>query len=357
MTNSAYTRGSLTVGAWFDTAATDVDGVAALDYVDVHGNVQSISDQLELQAASRSYAVLGITTHVTFQKSSTISPKPGRLCVLDAIPPFVPALVPECLAVHEVSTADFTRTVKGRDCVEWYWHSYSSDVLVDTAHAVQRPFTQSFVEMLAGVVASTDFMADIPPRWQSQLLAALLSTTSGCSRQRMRLRSLEAVLNLPTDDGRPANDPLTILSRAWWVVIEAVYTTPASALRIGVGMTYRKSSRSPPLLSCYQSDTGSVTLTLESLADRVTEDEWIAFCHGVKTKWEEFVPDVVYRTGDEVEVEVKGNAKDKTRTGELRRILESIGKRQSWKVDELRSTFSNSMVDDLLRPKKRFSFS
>ena len=116
------------------------DYIRSVEYVDVNGAVQTITDPNELHAALGCFGLLGIITHITYEvkKMKFAVMKPRKVKTMLAIPPPDPSLVPEALhaevSPEELQDAiiDFERRAGQDHYAEWSWFSYQSDVLVNT---------------------------------------------------------------------------------------------------------------------------------------------------------------------------------------------------------------------------------
>lgn len=157
----------------------------------MNGKLQVVSDQNELHAAAGCFGLLGIVTHVTFEvnKVTYAVMKPCKVPTMLAVPPLDPSEVPEGLQLDmsavqlEQAVADFERRAETAEYAEWAWFPYQSDVRVNTWNSVaekddsveNKPLATTFLHWLSGwlaaIITSTDFYADIPCRWQAQLLA------------------------------------------------------------------------------------------------------------------------------------------------------------------------------------------
>lgn len=141
------------------------DYVRSLEYVDVNGAVQTITDPCELQAALGCFGLLGIITHVTYEvkKMAFAVMQPRKVKTMLAIPPPDTSNVPEALRIEaspeelQEATTEFERRAEQDYYAEWSWFSYQSDVLVNTWSTVcdgegQKDYTtpvQTFLQWIA----------------------------------------------------------------------------------------------------------------------------------------------------------------------------------------------------------------
>ena len=116
------------------------DYIRSVEYVDVNGAAQTITDPSELHAALGCFGLLGIITHVTYEvkKMTFAVMRPRKVKTMLAIPPPDPSKVPEALHAEvgpeelQEAIADFERRAEQYHYAEWSWFSYQSDVLVNT---------------------------------------------------------------------------------------------------------------------------------------------------------------------------------------------------------------------------------
>ena len=116
------------------------DYIRSVEYVDVNGAVQIITDPSELRAALSCFGLLGIITHVTYEvkKMTFAVMAPRKIKTILAIPPPDPNQVPEALHAEispeelQEAITEFERRAGQDHYAEWSWFSYQSDVLVNT---------------------------------------------------------------------------------------------------------------------------------------------------------------------------------------------------------------------------------
>ncbi|CAD0088872.1 unnamed protein product [Aureobasidium mustum] len=141
------------------------DYVRSLEYVDVNGTPQTITDPFELHAALGCFGLMGIIAHVTYEvkKMTYAVMRPRKVKTMLAIPPPDTSQVPEALHVEtspeEIQGAitEFERRAEQDHYAEWSWFSYQSDVLVNTWSTVsdgeeQQDYTtptQTFLQWIA----------------------------------------------------------------------------------------------------------------------------------------------------------------------------------------------------------------
>ncbi|KAG9685482.1 hypothetical protein KCU95_g10292, partial [Aureobasidium melanogenum] len=277
------------------------DYVRSLEYVDVNGVVQIIKDSFELHAALGCFGLLGIITHVTYEvnKMTFAVMRPRKVKTMLAIPPPDTCQVPEALHVETSSEelqeaiAEFERRAEQDYYTEWSWFSYQSDVLVNTWSTVsddegQQDYTtptQTFLQWIAS--------------WQSQLLAtgnmAVLSplTTDPDDleiktklpnalhfrrgRHYARARNMALELPIPSSPKDKNRPDWTTVRKAWWSVIDLVYRSANSPMRLAMDM--RITGDSDIIMAPQRGNNhGTVAIEIGSIIDTVTEEEWQTFC-------------------------------------------------------------------------------
>ena len=116
------------------------DLVRKVEYVDVHGKLQTVEDAELLRAAGGSFGVMGVVTHLTMELSpmTYAQMSPVKLPVLRAIPP-PPDMksedIPAALRIKdytpEMRAADqaaFEERANNDYYAEWFWFPFSDRV-------------------------------------------------------------------------------------------------------------------------------------------------------------------------------------------------------------------------------------
>ncbi|THX82590.1 hypothetical protein D6D04_03435, partial [Aureobasidium pullulans] len=303
--------GSMCHGSGFAHKSIN-DYIRSVEYVDVNGVVQSITDAKELHVALGCFGLMGIITHITY----------------------------------EVKKMTF---------------------------AVMQP------RKITAVIVGTDFYPDIPARWQSQILAtgnmAVLSPLTTDpedltiktklpnalhfrrGRHYARSRNMEIELPIPplaTDNSKP--DWLTV-RKAWWGAVNLVYSSANSPMRLAMDM--RITGDSDIVMAPQRGNShGTVALEIGSVTDTVTEEEWQTFCQSFVDMLTALAPEgklrphwgkewVKMRFGGLPAREYIRTSAYKTEIPECLAMLQKIGKRQGWTLNDLNKRFSNKLLDDL----------
>ncbi|KAH0102228.1 hypothetical protein KCU96_g2623, partial [Aureobasidium melanogenum] len=372
--------GSMCHGSGFAHKSIN-DYIRSLEFVDVKGEVQTITDRGELHAALGCFGLLGIITHVTYEvkKMTFAVMQPRKVKTMLAIPPPDTSQVPEALHVEtspeelQEAITEFERRAEQDYYAEWSWFSYQSDVLVNTWSTVsdsegQQDYTtptQTFLQWIAS--------------WQSQLLAtgnmAVLSplTTDPDyleiktklpnalhfrrGRHYARARNMELELPIPplsTDKNKP---DWTTVRKAWWSVIDLVYRSANSPMRLAMDM--RITGDSDIIMAPQRGNNhGTVAIEVGSITDIVTEEEWQKFCQDLVEALIALAPEgrlrphwgkewVNMRFGGLPAREYIRTVAYKSEIPECLAVLEKIGKRQGWTLQDLHKKFSNKLLDDI----------
>ncbi|THY09344.1 hypothetical protein D6D03_00447, partial [Aureobasidium pullulans] len=360
--------GSMCHGSGFAHKSIN-DYIRSVEYVDVNGVVQSITDAKELHAALGCFGLMGIITHITYEvkKMTFAVMQPRKVKTMLAVPPPDPSRVPEALFVEtspgelQEAIVEFERRAAQDHYAEWSWFSYQSDVLI------------------TAVIVGTYFYPDIPARWQSQILAtgnmAVLSPLTTDpedltiktklpnalhfrrGRHYARSRNMEIELPIPplaTDNSKP--DWLTV-RKAWWGAVNLVYSSANSPMRLAMDM--RITGDSDIIMAPQRGNShGTVALEIGSVTDTVTEEEWQTFCQSFVDMLTALAPEgklrphwgkewVKMRFGGLPAREYIRTSAYKTEIPECLAMLQKIGKRQGWTLNDLHKRFSNKLLDDL----------
>ena len=123
------------------------DLVKRIEYVDAHGQLQSLSDKEPefLKSAAGCFGIIGVVTHITlaFDPMSYAIMRPVKVPVVEAIPPppdMPDNMVPKALRPERPLTAeqkrkvqvDFEDRANNDYYAEWYWFPYSDQCWINT---------------------------------------------------------------------------------------------------------------------------------------------------------------------------------------------------------------------------------
>ncbi|KAL5443391.1 hypothetical protein PMIN06_008706 [Paraphaeosphaeria minitans] len=391
------------------THKTLSDYVRCLEYVDCHGQLQIVDDEVQIKAAAGAFGLLGVVTHITFELDAMTYAvmKPLKEDVGLGVPPLDKNDIPEALrsdwfdapdADQQLTsaTAEFKNRAANEYYSEWFWFPYQRKIWTNTFNttseatgAIDYPddknvFLQWVQNWLGGVVTTDPFFNAIPGYWQAQLLATLamatLPPTLGENNtptyktflpnalhfrrgiQNMRVRDIELQIPLPPRKDDPSKPDFSIVQRAWWDVIKLVYkdadtgSDPSSAMRVALEM--RLMAGSDVLMAPQKgNDLGTLSIEVLTLPDAVADDEWLDFAQRVIDTWMSYGGNTRPHWAKEWDyfkfrgVEARRYLKEvayKDQILEFRGMLGEIGKQHGWTLDELQRRFSNELWDKMV---------
>jgi hypothetical protein len=332
--------------------------------------------------------------------------EPRKVDVGLAIPPLskddVPAALrgswygaPDSGAQLAAALGDFERRAAGDYYSEWFWFTYQQKAWVNTWNPTEdstnvtsypddaNVFLQWIEGWLGGVITSTALFKALPGYWQAQLLAtsgmAALPPTLGEDDtpsyktsmmnalhfrrgiQNMRVRDMEFQIPLQPRADDPTKPDFTIVQRAWWDVIKLVYAEDESGespmrltleLRIMGGSDVVMAPQRGNML-------GTASIEVLTAPDAVTDGEWFRFCQKVADLWMSYGDQINVRPHWAKEwqgVQMRGvDAKQYLKTiaykdqiAEFKTLLDKIGEKHGWTLDELKDRFSNELWDTII---------
>ena len=322
------TNGTICHGAGYRHKTIN-DQVRAIEYVDANGTPQTITDHnTELwSVAAGCFGLLGIVTHITYELEamSYAIMKPRKIAVGLAIPPLKREDIPVALQKnftekqYQDAIADFERRASKDYYAEWFWCPYQTSVWVNSWDTTKDPsgsrdYTSpletflDWVELwLGGVITSTKLFQAIPGRWQAQLIAsvtmALFPPTTFESQDieiktqlpnaqhfrrddhNMPVRDMEWEIPIPAKAG--TDDPnWDVVRKAWWQVIDLVYSEVDSPMRLTMELRILKNSN--VLMAPIRGNKfGTASIEVLTLLDAVSDDEWGPFVKKVTEGWME----------------------------------------------------------------------
>lgn len=168
---------------------------------------------------------------------------------------------------------------------------------------------------------------------------------------------MELELPIPPSPMDKSKPDWTTVRQAWWAVIDLVYCSANSPMRLAMDM--RITGDSDMIMAPQRGNShGTVAIEIGSVTDTVTEEEWQIFCQAFVDKLAALAPGDRLRPhwGKEwVKMRFGGlSAREYVRTvaykneiPECLTVLERIGKRQGWTTKDLHKRFSNNLLDEL----------
>ena len=404
------TNGSICHGAGHDLQTLN-DLVRAIEYVDYNGLHQKITDKSQLAAAAGCFGLLGIVTHITYElvpmRYAVMIPAKTHTCLAiphpdGPSPENIPKALRKPYSPEQWATAlaDFERRCDEDYYAEFFWFAYQSTVWVNTwPEPVSDPagsrdytspletFLQWIQTWLGGVITSTALYQAIPGRWQAQLLAsatmaALPPTTFDVEKdgpiktmlpnalhfrrddQNMRVRDMEFEIPIPAVHGTIDKPDWSVVRRAWWDVIELVYSEIDSPLRLCLELRIMRDSDILMAPQRGNGKLGTASIEILTLPDAVTDGEWSGFVQKVCDKWmgtakepkngnvrphwgKEWSVNGLRMRGHDPKEYLKNHAY-KDEIPKFREILGEIGNKQGWTVQDLQKRFSNKLWDEVI---------
>ncbi|KAK8038297.1 hypothetical protein PG994_015064 [Apiospora phragmitis] len=252
------------------------DLVRRIEYVDCHGELQTVDDKELIKAAAGCFGLLGVVTHITFELDamSYAVLQPRKVDIGLAIPPVEKEDIPEELRADWFGAADADAQLQAANAEferraddyysEWFWFPYQQKAWVNTWKTVEKEkvdkgvkiwpeypdpagvFMQWIQGWLGHILTSSTLFGKIPGAWQAQLLAtngmANLAPIRGEDDeeptivtplpnalhfqrgiQNMRVRDIEFQIPIPARADDASRPDFTVVRRAWWDAIKLVY--------------------------------------------------------------------------------------------------------------------------------------
>ncbi|KAH6666590.1 hypothetical protein B0J14DRAFT_603935 [Halenospora varia] len=387
------------------------DHIRAIEYIDANGVHQTISDPVKLAAAAGCFGLLGIVTHITFalDPMSYAIMKPVKPDICLAIPPLSRADIPIALRKaytdgdFEAARRDFVNRAENDYYSEWFWFTYSQQAWVNTWNTT--PIKTSDVKeypsdfdtwcqwvqgWLGGVITTSPLFNAFPGHWQSTLLSTMgmlnLPPTEfldfsqdsnkteviNCALpnalhfrrgiQNMRVRDMEFQIPIPgkVDEHGVEKADWSVVQRAWWDVINLVYSEPDSPMRLTLELRIMGGS---DLIMAPQRGNkfGTASIEILSVPDADSDGVWKSFLQKVADLWmgldykingkplnirphwakewegitlrglpaREYLKEVAYKDA----------------IVEFKAVLAEIGKEQGWGLGDIQRRFGNEMWD------------
>ncbi|PWW76071.1 hypothetical protein C7212DRAFT_194991, partial [Tuber magnatum] len=377
------------------------DLVRRIEYVDANGEHQSVTDPVQLKAAAGSFGLLGIITHITIELDAMTYAelRPLKQDIGLAIPPppnfKVPSAISKSYTPAELEAArqDFIRKAETSYYSEWFWFPYQPKAFVncwddtdDPSGLIDYPtypdlFLQWLEGWLGGVMNDDPLFRALPGRWQAVIFSSLAMLSlppngplnsrikthliNGLHFRRgiqnMRVRDMELQIPIPPLASDPTKPDWTVVQRAWWDAIDAVYADPEAPMRIALEM--RVMGDSDIIMAAQTNNTfGTVSIEVLTSMAAVAEGVWDPFVQEVATRWMNYTgPNGAYlntrphwaKEWDGMKVrgtpwkQYLRETSYKDEIPAFKDVLAQIGQAQGWTLQDLKERFSVPLLDDL----------
>ena len=295
------------------------DLVAEVEFVNAHGDLQTVSDPALLKAAAGCFGLLGIVTSLTLKLDkmsyATLLPKTPPLPL--AVPPPDGFPVPPAVDMRNISRADleharsrFVAQCEEDYYAEWFWFPYQPRAWVncwrnDGARTEAKPYpsraetqAEEMATYLIGLQINTAYRR-LPGRKQAELFGALamaglpsdVSIVTPVSDalhfrrgiQNLRVRDMELEIPIPPRADDHARPDWSICQKAWWDVIRNVYERADAPLRVTLEMRIIGGS---DITMAPQHGNTLGTCSIEILTSEITPDrQWTRFKQDIANLW------------------------------------------------------------------------
>lgn len=381
------------------------DLVREIEYVDVHGKLQTVSNPDHLRAASGCFGLMGVVTRITLELSpmTYALTNPLKMPVVQAVPP-PPDMsddeIPSALRINRTPAqkaqyqAEFEKHAASDFYCEWFWFPYSDYSWVncwnDTADpedAVDYPdathiflsFAQTFLfnilqnapllftlvdklglNFVALTLLSRAVMFALPETPVKTYLPDALHFQRGI--QNVRVRDMEVEMPLVAKKDSPSTPDFALVQRAWWDAILKAYAHAEKApMRFPLEMRIMGGSE---VVMAPQRGNKLGTCAIEILTLReggVDQAAWEGFAQEVLNLWMSYTDPttgkklntrqhwakewVAYKVDGRPWAEKMRDEIYKSEISEFKGLLETIGREQGWTLQDLKSRFLNDFFD------------
>ncbi|KAH0605715.1 uncharacterized protein H6S33_004172 [Morchella sextelata] len=372
------------------------DLVRQVEYVDVNGVHQTVSDPDQLKAAAGAFGLLGVVTHITLELDSMTyaNMQPAKPEIGLTIPPPEGYTVPKAIretytdAQLEEARLDWISKAENSYYSEYFWFPYQDRSFVnvwnnteDSTGAIDYPsapdqFNQWIQGWLGGVINDDLLFRAFPGHWQAVILstAAMLGLPDSDVKtylidaihfrrgvQNMRVRDIELQIPIPALADDPTKPDWTVVQKAWWDAIEIVYADDSAPMRIALELRIMGDS---DIIMAPQTRNSFGTASIEVLTTMPAADDgsWAPFAQKIADKWMSYTTQdgALINTRPHWAKEWQGmtiNGTDwkqylkdvsyKDEIPQFLNVLGEIGAEQGWELKDLKERFSNPFLDDM----------
>ncbi len=313
------------------------DYVRVVEYVDCNGELQKITDPVQLKAAAGSFGLLGVVTHITFQldKMSYALLRPTKPDIGLAIPPLSRDDIPIALrktytdAQYSSALQDFKHRVETEYYSEYFWFTHSQQAWVNTfstspspADAIDYPDSfQTWCQWVQGwlgsIITRNPIFNAFPGRWQAEILSTMgmlnlppfsfldFSQSRGArietiktalpnalhfrrGVQNMVVRDMEFQIPIPGRRGASGEEEpdWDVVRRAWWDAINLVYDWEEEECPMRLTLEMRIMGGSGLTMAPQRGNKwGTCSIEVLSIPDAVTDGEWVGFLQRIGDLW------------------------------------------------------------------------
>ena len=381
------------------------DLVREIEYVDVNGELRTVSNPEHLRAASGCFGLMGVVTRITleFSPMSYAEMAPAKIPVTEAVPPppnmkdedIPPALrksyTPEEKARHQ---AAFEQHANSDFYCEWFWFPFSDNAWVncwndtsDSDGVVDYPddlhIVLSFIQTFAmNVAQNSRLLLDLIEAVHLDEAAVTLISrlamfampekkvktyvTDALHFQRaiqnVRVRDTEVEIPLMPKADKPDQVDYSTVQRAWWDAILLCYANSRECpQRFPLEMRIMSGS---DVVMAPQRHNALGTCAIEVLTlNAVDKGLWTGYAQQVLDKWLSYTDAqgkplktrphwakewVTYKAGGQPWVKKLKHETYRDEIREFREVLAAIGREQGWTLADLKRRFSNELFDELI---------
>eukprot|EP00172_Hildenbrandia_rubra_P000666 Plantae.Rhodophyta-Hildenbrandia_rubra.ctg13639.p1 GENE.Plantae.Rhodophyta-Hildenbrandia_rubra.ctg13639~~Plantae.Rhodophyta-Hildenbrandia_rubra.ctg13639.p1 ORF type:complete len:686 (-),score=132.30 Plantae.Rhodophyta-Hildenbrandia_rubra.ctg13639:535-2592(-) len=305
------------------SSKTTSDLVEEIEFVNARGEVQTVKDPAQLQAAAGCFGLLGIITAITFRVEPLTYANffPKKIPTLLAVPPLPTTNIPRNQSDFRVdgfaedelkkSRSDFVADAN-KYYSEWFWFPFQSECWLNSWDNDGKPDPSGAIYPDAKEVKNQNAQAALghsfeqtllrllPPLKQARILASIsmavlpageplpTPTTEALHFRRgvhrLPVLDMEIEIPLPAQADDPTKPDLSIAQDAWWMAIEEVYgQLPRAPMRTTLEM--RIIGDSDAIMSTQRGNklgTCSIEILTNLLTDR---SEWKNFKQAVLDRW------------------------------------------------------------------------
>lgn len=378
------------------------DLVRKVEYVDCHGNLRTVEDPEHLRAASGCFGLMGVITHLTleFAPMTYALMNPQKIPAVQAVPPpddMADEDIPLCLRVPRTpqeraqDVANFEKQCNENYYVEYFWFPYADmcwvnnwDNTTDATGAIDYPstaktffmfisqFTLNVVQhsrVLPELIHALDFDAAVLtifsrlammalPAWDEPVKTYLpdaLHFQRGI--QNLRVLDVEVEMPLQPKAGRPDTPDYSLVRRAWWdAILECYKHSHTCPQRMPLEMRIMGGS---DVIMAPQRGNKLGTCAIEILTLENAADLWKPYAEEVLSRWMSYTDaegrplrtrphwakqwDGFEINGEPWVERMKRDYKDEI--VEFKKVMAEIGKKDGWKLADLKKRFSNDFFD------------